>query len=64
MREIIDPLYGVTRNNRKIYKGKCVECEGKVALMGGYATLPDTTYSVKSDTSEEDYDKTRQSDSF
>ena len=45
MREIIDPLYGVTRNNRKIYKGKCVECDGKVALMGGYATLPDTTYS-------------------
>lgn len=44
MREIIDPLYGVTRNNRKIYKGKCVECDGKVALMGGYATLPDTTY--------------------
>lgn len=47
MREIIDPLYGVTRNNRKIYKGKCVECDGKVALMGGYATLPDTQYSNK-----------------
>lgn len=45
MREIIDPLYGVTRNNRKIYKGKCVECDGKVALMGGYATLPETVYS-------------------
>ena len=43
-REIIDPVETVTRNNRNLCVGKCVECEGKVALMGGYARLPGLNY--------------------
>jgi hypothetical protein len=39
-REIIDPKFRTTKNNRKLYEGTCIECEGKVALMGGYAQLP------------------------
>jgi hypothetical protein len=39
-RDIINPVFGTTANNRKICKGICVECEGKVSLMGGYAELP------------------------
>jgi len=29
----------VTKNNRKLFEGVCVECDGKLALMSGYATL-------------------------
>jgi predicted SprT family Zn-dependent metalloprotease len=43
-REIIDPKKSITKNNRNLYVGRCGECEGKVALMGGYATLPGLEY--------------------
>lgn len=45
MREIIDDTERVTENNRKLREGKCRECFGHVALMGGYATLPDSLFS-------------------
>lgn len=45
-REIIDEKWSVTRNNRKLCKGKCIECNGNIALMSGYATLPDNLYST------------------
>lgn len=50
MRNIIDPKETVTKNNRNLCVGKCEECEGKVALMGGYATLPglDSSYNSRS----------------
>jgi hypothetical protein len=43
-REIMDPKWTVTRNNRNLCKGKCIECYGNVALMSGYASLPDTQF--------------------
>lgn len=39
-REIINPIKKKTKNNRKLTVGICGECEGKVALMGGYVELP------------------------
>ena len=48
IREIIDPKDGVTKNNRKIRRGRCIECDGRIALMGGYATLPENDY-IKTD---------------
>lgn len=43
-RDIINPTFRKTANNRKLCEGICGECEGKVALMGGYAELPGTDY--------------------
>jgi predicted SprT family Zn-dependent metalloprotease len=43
-REILDPIEGVTKNNRKKYAGRCEECDGKIVLMGGYAELPGIEY--------------------
>ena len=42
---IINPTERVTKNNRKLYEGKCEECEGNLALMGSYASLPGLQYS-------------------
>ena len=39
-KEMIDYKEVITANNRKCLKGICVECEGKVSLMGGYAEPP------------------------
>lgn len=35
--EIIDPVDRVARNNRRLWEGKCIECDSKVALMAGCA---------------------------
>lgn len=43
-REIIDPKKSVTKNNRNLFTGKCDECDGKVALMSGYASLPEVQF--------------------
>ena len=43
-RDIINPTFRKTANNRRLCEGICGECEGKVALMGGYAELPGTEY--------------------
>lgn len=51
-REIIDPKWRVTRNNRKLCEGKCIECEGKLALMSGYATLPGIGTNITNDNSQ------------
>lgn len=48
MREIIDVTQRVTENKRKLREGKCVECSGNLALMGGYSTLPDSLFSNSS----------------
>lgn len=47
-RTIIDYKWSVTKNNRKLCKGKCIECGGNIALMSGYATLPDSIYTTGS----------------
>lgn len=39
-RDIIDPKSRVTKNNRILWEGTCDECEGRLALMSGYAKLP------------------------
>lgn len=33
--EMLDPVSRIARNNRKLWEGKCIECEKKVALMAG-----------------------------
>lgn len=43
-REIIDPKDRVTKNNRILWEGTCDECEGKLALMSGYAKLPSVQF--------------------
>ena len=48
-REIIDPKFRKTKNNRKLCEGICVECEGKVALMGGYADLSGVEVPIKNE---------------
>lgn len=48
-RKIINGKWKVTENDRNLYQGKCVQCNGNVALMCGYNKLPDKifTYSEK-----------------
>lgn len=43
-RRIIDYKWRVTANLRRLCEGKCIECKGKVALMSGYAELPENIY--------------------
>ena len=43
--KINKPVWSVTDKKRKLCKGKCSECKGNVALMSGYAYLPDNIYS-------------------
>lgn len=43
-RQIIDYKWRVTTNLRRLCEGKCIECRGKVALMSGYAELPENIY--------------------
>lgn len=37
--EMVDPVEGITANNRILWKGKCIECDGNLALMGGVASI-------------------------
>lgn len=53
MREIINDTERVTENNRKLREGNCAKCFGNLALMGGYATLPDSLFSGSKYDSEE-----------
>ena len=46
-KEILDYIERVTENNRKLYVGRCEKCDGKIALMGGYAKLPGIEYDSK-----------------
>lgn len=34
---VVDPVEGVTKNGRLIWKGTCPDCGGKVARIGGPA---------------------------
>ena len=34
-RDIIDLKESETKNDRKLYVGKCIECYGRVSRMGG-----------------------------
>lgn len=58
-REIIDPKDRVTKNNRILWEGTCDECEGKLALMSGYAKLPSVQFGGSSADKKEDPVKTK-----
>jgi hypothetical protein len=53
MREIINDTERVTENKRKLREGNCEKCFGNLALMGGYAMLPDSLFGDKKYDSEE-----------